>query len=267
MPLQSISFMLKDEKDKGAYLDDLDKLKNAWKETGTNNNRHPISYIMEASDDICYLSSDIEDAIKMDIIGISDLEPLVKNIPILNSQYKEEEESVRWDNILNENMSNPRKIVSYILKSAIDHVKKGIDQVDTEGCIVDGFHAFSEAQTNERGSHFNLLYWKNDENKLGDTFKLIKDKFYHGKILKNEDICRSEYLSQKIICSIWDMLRELSECKYDQYDRHPVYQILPQKFQNDFKSYFESRKPENKFARTCSNFISGMTDRYAIQFL
>ena len=32
------------------------------KETGTNGNRHPLTYILEAADDIAYKTADIEDA-------------------------------------------------------------------------------------------------------------------------------------------------------------------------------------------------------------
>src|SRR6185369_5995783 len=37
-------------------------------ETGTGSSRHPLAYLTEASDDICYLLGDLEDGVKKDVI-------------------------------------------------------------------------------------------------------------------------------------------------------------------------------------------------------
>mgnify|MGYP001942320795 CR=1 FL=1 len=52
-------------------LSQLEKIKNA---------RHPLSYLMEAADDICYAIIDIEDAIELKIINIRDIKRVIENI-------------------------------------------------------------------------------------------------------------------------------------------------------------------------------------------
>jgi len=53
-----------DIKDKkmGYYLADADVFKDIERETGTNGCRHPLTFILEAADDIAYKTADIEDA-------------------------------------------------------------------------------------------------------------------------------------------------------------------------------------------------------------
>ncbi|USZ13885.1 deoxyguanosinetriphosphate triphosphohydrolase [Moraxella sp. FZFQ2102] len=42
--------------------------------------RHPLSYLMEAADDICYALLDLEDAVEMGMISVNDFQGVLKNI-------------------------------------------------------------------------------------------------------------------------------------------------------------------------------------------
>ena len=50
------------EKKMGYYYADEDIFKDIQKETGTNGRRHPLTFILEAADDIAYKTADMEDA-------------------------------------------------------------------------------------------------------------------------------------------------------------------------------------------------------------
>ncbi len=52
---------IKDKK-MGYYYADTEIFEDIQKETGTNGNRHPLTFILEAADDIAYKTADIEDA-------------------------------------------------------------------------------------------------------------------------------------------------------------------------------------------------------------
>lgn len=52
---------IKDKK-LGYYYADQELYEAICKETGTNGRRHPLTYILEAADDIAYKTADIEDA-------------------------------------------------------------------------------------------------------------------------------------------------------------------------------------------------------------
>lgn len=245
----------------GAYGCDENLLKTAWKKTNTGMRRHPISYIMEAADDICYLSSDIEDALKLGVIEPSELLPLVRDLPILDNQLRPREKG-KWNKIVCE--QSPREIASYLLRAGLDHVYKGFDNLDFSKDIVEEFHCFDKGR-NYGDSHFNLLYWKNDQNSLGEKFDELKDNIYYEKILKHQEIIHAEYLARETIQDIWDILMRLNGQTYDKVEKEPLFHLIPQYIQ---KEILEALKvgSEKDFGRSCADFISGMTDRYALQF-
>lgn len=58
----------------GFFYSEADIVKEVWKETGLSENiRHPLTYIMEACDDIAYTILDAEDTIKKGLASINDL--------------------------------------------------------------------------------------------------------------------------------------------------------------------------------------------------
>ena len=54
--------------------------KNGKKEEATEYYRHPLSFLLEAADDISYLSSDLEDGLKKKYISMLDFEKEIKNL-------------------------------------------------------------------------------------------------------------------------------------------------------------------------------------------
>ena len=60
---------LKERKKPGFFASEHDLIKKIQKETGTENKRNPITYIVEAADDIAYSIVDIEDGIKKGVIS------------------------------------------------------------------------------------------------------------------------------------------------------------------------------------------------------
>ena len=64
---------IKDKK-MGYYLADEELFHRITKATGAGNNRHPLTYILEAADDIAYKTADIEDAFVKGFISYHQLE-------------------------------------------------------------------------------------------------------------------------------------------------------------------------------------------------
>lgn len=59
---------IKDKKP-GYYLAEEETFAEIQREVGTNGSRHPLCYILEAADDIAYLTADIEDGFKKGFLG------------------------------------------------------------------------------------------------------------------------------------------------------------------------------------------------------
>ena len=92
------------------------------KETGVWT-RHPLSYLMEAADDICYAILDVEDAIELGILGFSD----VRDLFILLCNHE-----VDVDAEFREHQGNFRDFLSSIRGRAIQNLIETIADVFTD---------------------------------------------------------------------------------------------------------------------------------------
>ncbi|EOY3588204.1 dNTP triphosphohydrolase [Listeria monocytogenes] len=54
----------------GYFYSEKDIFEKITEQTGTNGNRHPVTFLLEAADDISYLIADLEDAVKKGILSI-----------------------------------------------------------------------------------------------------------------------------------------------------------------------------------------------------
>ena len=77
-----------DIKDKkvGYYYADTEIFEDIQRETGTNGKRHPLTFILEAADDIAYKTADIEDAFVKGFISYHGLLEELKELQILYRQ-------------------------------------------------------------------------------------------------------------------------------------------------------------------------------------
>ena len=85
--------------------------------------RHPLSFLMEAADDICYAILDVEDAIELGILGFADVRDLF--ILLCNHEVDVDEE-------FREQQGNFRDFLSSIRGRAIQNLIEDIAQVFTD---------------------------------------------------------------------------------------------------------------------------------------
>jgi len=89
----------------GYYLADEKMFREIERETGTNGCRHPLTFILEAADDIAYLTADIEDAFKKSFVSYDEL------VRELDCDYEE-------------NLRSGMDVAS-MLRQQYEHAKKG----------------------------------------------------------------------------------------------------------------------------------------------
>ncbi|RJP90149.1 MAG: deoxyguanosinetriphosphate triphosphohydrolase [Desulfobacteraceae bacterium] len=123
--------------------------------------RHPLAYLAEAADDICYRILDLEDAHEMKILSFNEIKELLEGLCDKDSHYKEIVDSM--------NVSNRRKL-SFIRAKAIGRAVEGI--VDTfiknhDAIMLGAFHKelISESDTQIK-------------NPLDQAKKLSKEKVF-----------------------------------------------------------------------------------------
>lgn len=74
------------EKKMGYYFADQDVFRKVTEATGAGNSRHPLTYILEAADDLAYKTADIEDAFVKGFLSYSILEKELKPLENIFSQ-------------------------------------------------------------------------------------------------------------------------------------------------------------------------------------
>ncbi|MDH2273603.1 deoxyguanosinetriphosphate triphosphohydrolase [Moraxella porci] len=71
----------------GYFYSEKDTFDKITSNTHCKKNRHPLTFILEAADDIAYLTADIEDAIKKDIVKYEDFEEYLNNFIKQDTEY------------------------------------------------------------------------------------------------------------------------------------------------------------------------------------
>lgn len=79
----------------GYYYSERELFKDMDRSMGTDGKRHPLSWLLEASDDIAYRTSDLEDAIVKKVIGISQITDSFHQYLSKMEERKEEKAKVK----------------------------------------------------------------------------------------------------------------------------------------------------------------------------
>lgn len=249
----------------GSYKFEESMMKNISNDLGTINYRHPACYLMEAADDIAYICSDIEDALKFKIINHEELLAKIKTFnefKILGDHYNKIN-GENWNLFLKKNELNSSKITSQLIKIFIKHVIDGLIQaikkendINNYPYILENFIINNNKINDEK---LNYLYW----GKLGSQIYQLNKFIYQGKILKNRDIAHSEILAKKVIEGLWSELLPLVNEK--EFEKLKIYLILPDDVQYKIRclNYLEINNDERY--QILADYISGMTDRFAIE--
>jgi len=196
--------------------------------------RHPLAYLVEAADDICYTIIDFEDGINLGLVdeGFA-LEYLIKLVKDKIDTKKYHSLGVKKDRI------------SYLRALAISTL---IEQAAT---------IFLENEEAILNGEFDrsLLDKCEYEAQINDIIKLSIDKIYNSR-----SVIEKEVAGYKIIADLLDVfisgLNNTYLGKASSYDQL-IMKMLPQEFKNESDSLYI------RIMNICS-YIAGMSDSYAI---
>lgn len=236
-------------------------------------NRYPLSYIMEAADDICYSIADFDDALDKGIVKIVDF------LAFLNKQ-----------------MGFPKSVIEKIAKIHESSQKQGHNnpnayfiirlRVELQRNLVPQIAKLYLARHDEifEGSLDNsLLDLSVDEENNNEWFKLLEamKNFARENIFSDKKICEMEVKGYKIIYDLLDIFKLLLKVPFDVFmcsdefrKRYPLeyrlYNRLPSKYRIAYKNKQEFYA-NNTFlelyyrTRLVFDYISGMTDNFALK--
>lgn len=206
--------------------------------------RHPLAFVMEAADDICYRIIDFEDGIRLGLIGVEEGFGLLKNL-IPEEQLDEDKLAQIFDD---------RARASYLRAKAIGAMIAETVEVfmTNEEAILDG--SFDVALTDVIPSAKNL----------DEIQKLSIIKVYQSRPVLDIESAGFTVLGdllEMFIKAVNDSYAAKENPSHKFYRSEKLMQILPKQFlgvtgETDDSLYMRLMR--------ISQFVAGMTDSYAI---
>ncbi len=193
--------------------------------------RFPLTFLVEAADDICYHIIDFEDGYNMEFISFELVENLFKSIIDWNDEFDE-----RYNKIY----SNREK-VNYLRSLSINQLVQ-----DTANIFIENEKDFLSGSLDK--PLLDLLPI-NKLDKLDEIIKLSIDKIYQSM-----PVLKIEVTGQKVIP---DLLHHFVQATLFPNNHKQLYKLLPEEYRIGNSNYEK--------LLNVAMFISNMTDRQAVE--
>lgn len=249
---------IKDKK-MGFYYADQEIFEDIVKETGTGNRRHPLTYILEAADDLAYKTADIEDAFVKGFITFYDLE---KELEVLQAKQPDAEfrplDKLRtlYKRGVEKGMGHPD---TYAVKNWIVRIQGYLIS-----CATFGFTSNYD-EIMEGTFKYDLFYGTEGEqlmNLLGDM--AYREVFCSREIYKMEvtEGVILDFLMDKLVHAV---LYYDTSAKLGSIDSRVV-SFISDNYKNAYKYQAEGKSEAEKLylrLLLVTDYVCGMTDSYA----
>ncbi len=197
--------------------------------------RHPLVYLVEAADDICYKIMDIEDAHKLGLLSTEQTISLFMN-------FFPEERQLKMQNTM-QVVSDTNEQIAYLRSSVIGLLVDECSQVfiDNEQKILDG--KFEGSLIKQIASLPNKAY--------KEATKVSIDKIY-----KTKDVVDIELAGHRIIGFLLDTFISAIENPKAKYSEL-ILSRIPEQYEKNAPTLYQR-------ILAILDFVSGMTDVYAL---
>ena len=197
--------------------------------------RHPLVYLVEAADDICYQIMDIEDAHKLRILTTSQTIELLMNY--LDDKRKESAGKVM------KIVSDPNEQIAYLRSTVIGILVDECSQVflDNEREILEG--VYTTPLINNVSDH------------VAEAYRICTDLAY-DKIYRSKEVLDVELVGFRIITVLLDEFITAVNSPDSRYSQLLLRRVSSQYEIRDTSAYGK--------IQAVIDYISGMTDIYAL---
>lgn len=197
--------------------------------------RHPLVYVTEAADDICYQIMDLEDAHKLKIIGLQEVVELL--LGFFGSTDKE-----RMQRMMN-HLDDPNEKIAYLRSNAIGAM------------VVDCADVFSKNEETILAGEFRGTLVDNMNPRLKDAYTKCSATAWN-KIYCAPEVVDIELAGNRIITYLLDTLMDAVMNPDKNYSRL-LLNIIPGQYDTSASTLYER-------IQSVLDHISGMTDVYAL---
>lgn len=249
---------IKDKK-MGYYLADEEVFSRIAKATGAGNNRHPLTYILEAADDLAYKTADIEDAFVKGFISYYTLERELESLERVcgESSFRPLEKLRQlYERGFKKGVSNPE---SYAVKNWIISVQGFLISCATYG-FTSNYDSIMEGTF-----RYDLFYGTYGE-KLMD---LLGDMAYRH-VFSSMEIYKMEVAESAILDNLMDKLVRAvlyydTDVRQDTIDKRVV-SFISDNYKNAYRLQAEGKNEAEKLylrLLLVTDYVCGMTDSFA----
>lgn len=258
----------------GYYLSESAVFSKITEDTGTKIKnvycRHPLTFILEAADDIAYATADLEDAYKKGFFSIDGFIEFFKNElhsyenQLTKEQIEKSNLLIEEFNELKDQFKNEHSKKILIFQNWISHVRDWLLY-----CAAYGFtHSYSEIM---EGTFKKDIF---EESFHGGTIRILKSAMYEF-VFSTPSIIKMELAAQSILNSLLDkfipaVIYYEEACENNQrYKQTKAKRNLTDLISENYKeNYLKSKTDDpvyNLYLRLLlvTDFICGMTDSYA----
>ncbi len=199
--------------------------------------RHPLCYLVEAADSICYLTMDLEDGFSKNLYSLDELQKQIKNdFPQINELLQEEiPDAAKITKIRN-------ALIGHLVEIAYAQFEKHIDEI-------------------EQGTFNQELIFS--ASPLADQLQ----QFCIEKIFSIEDIYRLELVGHSVLNGLLDYFIDWIFVKGKDYRKRAVKllsnNIIQLSLNENGVEKFEQLSDYSKL-RVIVDFLSSVTDRFAL---
>lgn len=226
-------FFQSEEVDFSRVADDLGMLK--LKDNPLEYCRHPLVFLVEAADDICYQIMDLEDAHKLNIFSTEDtIALLIEFFPVDRQEHLK---------LVMEKVDDVNEKIAYLRSSVI-------------GLLVNECaNVFLENEEEILTGNFRSALIKCVSEKVRDCYQKCSQVSFK-RIYRSKDVLDVEIAGYRIISFLLKTLLEATENPEHEYSKILLNRI-PEQYQIQASTSYER-------VLAVIDFVSGMTDVYAL---
>lgn len=241
--------------------------------------RFPLTYIMEAADDISYLSADIEDAVDKGILDFDAIYELIKNeTQVINEKYNTNN-TMLFD-IIEKNYlktktteDNPYQFNMFLTLTRASLISKMVDYVASI--------YLQNHQSIFDGSFNSAILEYDKKHPIVQAIEILKNISYRY-IYTHKEVQELELKGYSVLNGLMDIYKPLLELDYDDFTKlsngkniknivaNNLFSRLSKKHVISYKTSLASIKEDIHILeyyyriRLLIDYISGMTDDYAL---
>jgi dGTPase len=251
----------------GYFQSERGVVEEIWRETGLEEGlRHPLTYVMEASDDIAYCVIDTEDAVKKGLVSYQDVVAFIRDEcgPDTLARRVTEKSEGRYTEYRKQNLS----------PAELNDLSMQMFRVDAMSEMVPAVTATFVANLDAlmRGRFEDDLIAHSSAASLCEALK----KFDQRHAYQHESVRRIELLGHTTIHGLMDLLwsaitnrattAKLGSARKTPFDAY-VYSRISENYRRIFEDPTNAMPTRYKEAQLLTDMVSGMTDQFALDLL